>query len=83
MKEIDDIFAEEMRKEIDREILDTVRMNMLVQKEWIKVTDRMDIGPRTKSKWLQDHIQGWYHLFPEAVLFERTEDAILYKMRWL
>jgi hypothetical protein len=76
-----DILAEEMKNEIDREILGKI----LIAQGWTLVTFNRE--PRMSDLadfyiWINDNITAKYVDLLHAIVFESAEDAMLFKIRW-
>jgi len=82
--EIMDIMAEEIRKEIDAEIL----FEMFKQSGWYPVVDCRNLSfnhsaLKEVERWLTTSCAGKYHIKSHTdYIFERKEDALMFSLKW-
>jgi len=81
-QEIEDLFAEELKKEIDNEIQHEIFKVGLTGKNWhiVKVGNPFD--NELTDEWLAQNIKHQYRNFGYIFYFESHEDAVLFTMRW-
>jgi hypothetical protein len=89
-EEISASLAEQIAKEIDNEILDTIMISLLTKEGWTAT----NIGPEQSllspkhvwytdtAEWLHLNATGDYKLLRGKWLFERQEDAVMFVLRW-
>lgn len=79
--------AEEIAREIDKEIVDTIMIDVLTKEGWI-VTDcskESVIGSdwyADTAEWIHINATGDYKLLRGKWVFERREDAVLFTLKW-
>jgi hypothetical protein len=84
LKEYEDIVAEEIRKEIDAEIL----FSMYKMFGWHPVVDCQNLSfnhdlLKQVEEWLTTMPQGKYHIKSHTdYIFQLQEDAMMFKLKW-
>lgn len=81
-QELEHAIGDELRREIDNEIMNTVVGQHLVGQGWhqVMVEDPRQIG----DDWIAEHMSGGcrYTCFGHYWYFERAEDAVLFRLSW-
>lgn len=83
-KEYMDILAEEIRKEIDAELM----FELFKTRGWHPVTDCRNLSfnytaLKHVEKWLTTMCAGKYHIKCHTdYIFELPEDAVMFKLKW-
>lgn len=83
--EIMDIMAEEIRKEIDAEVL----FEMFKRNGWYPVVDCKNLSFNKPmldqvEHWLRTMCVGKYHIKSHTdYIFERQDDAMMFSLKWL
>jgi len=84
LKEYEDILAEEIRKEIDAEIL----FSMYKTFGWHPVVDCRNLSfnhalLKQVEEWLTTMPRGKYHIKSHTdYIFQLQEDAMMFKLKW-
>ena len=79
-KELADIWAKEIQKEIDREIIDNITKYSLESKGWhIVVIKSYTTIP---VEWTLKYIKGKYYVFGCSWYFEDARDATYFSLTW-
>lgn len=79
-----DILAEEIRKEIDADVL----FQMLKQQGWYPVVGCRNLSFNRSAltaiqEWLMSGCQGKWHIKSHTdYIFERQEDAMMFALKW-
>jgi hypothetical protein len=85
--------AEQIAKEIDKEILDTIMIDALKSKGWTTtVMNPAYEPPLTRlsngewysetAEWIHLNATGDYKLLRGQWLFEKKEDAVMFTLKW-
>jgi hypothetical protein len=80
--------ADQLREEINREIIAEARQIELMQKGWYRVppwneTQRLESwDDEAISTWLSANCLGRYEIFCGKVAFSSREDAVAFSMVW-
>ena len=83
-------FTEEIAREIDKEILETIMIDVLTDEGWTltkinhifgDVVSRNDWYSKT-AEWIHLNAQGEYKLLNGQWLFENKKDATMFILRW-
>lgn len=81
-----DELAKILQKEIDREILEDLKMTQLEIEGWIKIPIqplyKLYALPYDQRDWLEDNMTDEYVTFNKAILFKSHDDAVLYSLKW-
>ena len=78
----DDSWAEEIRKEIDREILETVKMTSEGW-EYVTYSDGITYEEYQEvSEWIDDNIKGPTKMANGRWWFKNPQDKVLFLLRW-
>lgn len=88
--EIAGTLAEEISKEIDKELLDTIMFDLLIKEGWTetRVIPATGVSPKLfdwytdTAEWIHLNATGDYKLLKGQWLFEKSEDATLFILRW-
>jgi hypothetical protein len=76
-----DILAEEIKNEIDREVLSKVLVSqgwhLVEYKKEPNIVELVDI-----YTWLDSNLTGNHVNLHHSVAFELAEDAVMFKLRW-
>jgi hypothetical protein len=80
-EEIGELLSNFLREEIDREIIREIEINHLVSCGWTKVSLDHPF-PSDVDAWVRDNVQGGSRRYHSTWLFESSEDAVLFKLRW-
>lgn len=88
--EIASTLAEEISKEIDKELLDTIMFDLLIKEGWTetRVIPSTGVSPKLfdwytdTAEWIHLNATGDYKLLKGQWLFEKSEDATLFILRW-
>jgi len=92
--EIAQTLADEIAKEIDKEILDTFMTDILVEEGWIKTKINPAFPPNgmmsgsfnewysQTAEWVHLNAQGDYKLLKGQWLFKDPKDATAFLLRW-
>jgi hypothetical protein len=78
IKEMSDILSAEIQAEIDRELLDTLRVTMLQEQGWIAIP--CHLSKEARDACLGDHCKGPYHAANNVVVFKNLDDAVWFEM---
>jgi hypothetical protein len=81
------ILSEEMTKEIDKEIVETMVLEELVSVGWVKSPVQRPWGPfhdwaSETAEWCHLHCAGNYRFLVNHWYFERPGDATAFTLRW-
>ena len=79
---IEDIMAEEIQAEIDRDILREIKM---VSEGWSSVDypDGISFPTHCEIKdWVEENIKGPYKLYHTKWWFKDPQDKVLFLLRW-
>lgn len=83
---IDDLIGEEFSKRIQEEIDWEIMADIFIQLGW----HRVSYEPRTSETiakemkdWLAENCIGNYQFREGTAVFEKEQDLIMYKLRWL
>lgn len=79
--------AEEIAREIDKEIVDTIMIDVLTKEGWIVTDCSKDSGTEFNwyadtAEWIHINATGDYKLLRGKWVFERREDAVLFTLKW-
>lgn len=76
--------ANQMRIDIDREIMDLYILSHAIKMGWTETTmgGTGSIHTYEVSKWLSENIKGEYKNIHGQLWFEDGEDAVLFMLRW-
>ena len=89
--EIAATMAEQIAKEIDREIVDTIMIDVLKSEGWTGTTVNPAFGKSIvpeidwyteTAEWIHINATGDYKLLRGQWLFKNQEDAIMFTLRW-
>jgi hypothetical protein len=76
---IEDILIDEIRKEIDSDIIEKVCLG----NGWYKVSHGDQEWPEPQlTAWMTTHCQARFHIFYGRCLFQSQEDAALFQLTW-
>jgi hypothetical protein len=94
-KEMLDRSSKEIAREIDKELLDTIMIDVLTKDEgWVKTTVNpafTDLGMLSgryeqwysqTAEWIHKNAQGDYKLLKGQWLFKDPRDATMFILRW-
>jgi len=72
--------AKELQAEIDKEVLDKIYKQILVNEGWhcVFVPNWRQID----SEWTSKYIKGGYQCFGHYWYFEKLEDATYFTLKW-
>lgn len=83
-QELETIFAEELQKEIDNEILHKIfNSHRLEEEGWHELVFDDNKWREISPEWIADNLTGAYNCFGHYWYFEKKEDAVLVLMRWI
>lgn len=90
--EIATSLAEQIAREIDKEILDTIMMDVLTKDGWTITTINPAYGRGSivteidwyaeTAEWIHINATGDYKLLKGQWVFENKEDAVMFTLRW-
>jgi hypothetical protein len=75
--ELADAMSQAIAEEIDWQIL----TDLMTQVGWHKVEVPTDGNPLV-TEWVQENIKGHYKFRFDIWIFERSEDAVWFSLRW-
>jgi len=81
-QKLEDLFAEELKKEIDNEIQHEIFKSRFVRENWHMVKYLNPFDKELTDEWLAENIKQPYRNFGYIFYFESHEDAVLFTMRW-
>jgi len=76
---ISDELAKILQEEIDKEFVQELKAQQLVDEGWIKIPFLV----KTSLDWFKENIQDEYHMLGDAMYFKNSEDAVLYSLTWV
>lgn len=82
---IEDKMAEELAHQISKEIDFEVMSTLLIKSGWTKVVLKpmtWEHGYQIDS-WVETNVKGKFHTMGLVWIFERSEDANWFSLRWL
>jgi hypothetical protein len=73
-------FSTQLVEEIDREIVNEIRRQMLIQQGWhdVFITNWRQIP----DGWCEKYIKGQYQCFGHFWYFEKLSDATFFTLKW-
>jgi hypothetical protein len=90
--EIATSLAEQIAKEIDKEILDTIMIDVLTKEGWTATSINPAFGKGSivpeidwyaeTAEWIHINAIGDYKLLKGQWVFENKEDAVMFILRW-
>ena len=88
--EIASTLSEQIAKQIDKELLDDIMLNLLTKDGWTRArinpafTDIVSNNDwyTTTAEWIHLNIRGDYKLLKGEWIFEDAKDATLFILRW-
>jgi len=75
---ISDELAKILQEEIDKEIVNELKAQQLVNDGWIMIPFTVKIS----IDWFRENIQNEYIMLSEAMYFKSHDDAVLYSLTW-
>lgn len=80
------ILAEEIRKEIDDQVLEGIRVSDLRKKQWteIKLTQMRSKREDGMDEWLKENCKNGFFCarHSKTCFFENSKDAVMFTLRW-
>jgi hypothetical protein len=84
--------SDEIAREIDKEILETLMIDVLTDKGWIQTKINPAFGNNTAmyrstwyaetAEWIHMHATGDYKMLRGQWLFKEPKDATMFILRW-
>ena len=79
--ELGDELADAMNQAMAEEIDWQIQVNLMTQVGWHNVKTPTDGNPLV-TEWVQENIKGRYKNRFDIWIFERSEDAVWFTLRW-
>jgi hypothetical protein len=87
-----DMAAKDIAKQIDKELLDTIMIDVLTKEGWAVTSMNPAFGKGSISteinwytetaEWIHINATGDYKLLRGQWLFEKKEDAVMFTLKW-
>jgi len=85
MDHIEDIIAEDLGKKIQEEIDRQVLFDLLVSIGWTRIelpNKFLPVSGAELHKWREQNLTGHYRGHENTWLFENSQDAVIFALRW-